>query len=281
MLDKIADLNVYRGPGGAALNKPLLLLQAIADFLAVRPRLQPFADMELVHKTALFHFSLNKRSPNPAYAFWRLQSEGIWEVVSDLPMNARGGNTDPTVAELRRKNARGGFSQEHYDTLNTNHSYGEQAAETLLSRYFPYQLHADIRDYFGLRSTELSRFRQEVLNAYGNACAITRFGSACGPTLIGLAAVPIRWPQTAAPLTVNNGLAFSSHLASAFMVGAFTIVRQGLAYRVLKSSTLKQPGSKEAPRSLHGGERLFVPTSEELIPSPDFLDWHRRYVFVQ
>jgi putative restriction endonuclease len=281
VIDRIADLNVHRGPGGVALNKPLLLLQAIGDVLAGRSRLQLFTDMEGMHRTALLHFSLNKRSPNPAYAFWRLQSEGIWQVISDSPLKARGGNTDPTVAELRRKNARGGFSEQNYHALRTNSCLVEQAVEILLSKYIPYQLHADIRDYFGLRPTRILQFRQDVLSAYGNACAITRFGATLCATLSGLTAVPIRWPETGAPLTVNNGIALSSHLASAFLMGGFTIVRQGPVYRVLTSSTLSQPGSQLASRSLHGGEKLFVPASAELTPCSDFLDWHRRYIFIE
>jgi putative restriction endonuclease len=280
MLDKLEKLNVFHGPGGRALNKPLLLLQAIGDVLSGRPRLQSFSAMEPTHRAALLRFSLNKRSPNPAYAFWRLQSEGVWQIESDGILTPRSSNSDPTAAELRRKNGRGGFTRHDYDSLRNNAAFAEQAVETLLSQYFPYHLRSDIRDYFGLRAAEISTFQKNVLAAYKNVCAITRLGSLLGTSPLGVVAVPIRWPSTHAPLTVNNGIALSSHLASAFLTGGFTIVQQGLIYRVLKSSKLKL-AVKDGTKMVHGGERVSVPSSADLIPSAGFLNWHRRYVFAE
>src|SRR5207302_5536923 len=126
----------------------------------------------------------------------------------------------------------------------------------------------------------ISGFRKKVLAAYNNACAITRLGSTLGESSLGVDAVPIRWPGTHALLTVNNGIALSSHLAGAFLMGGFTVVRQGLIYRVLKSPKLRL-AVKDGARIVHGGERLFVPSSADLVPSADFLNWHRRYVFVE
>ncbi len=281
MFDRIVKLKVYSVGGVPALNKPLLLLQALADAVHGSSRLQPFSSLETIHKAALFSFGLNKSNPNPAYAFWRLQSDKLWEVKADTVLQPRSGNSEPTITELRRGNARGGFKQEDYDALSKDPSLADQAIRQLLSKFFPHQLHNDIISFFGLYVPEVLLFRNNVLAAYQNGCCVTRQGLTLGATLCGLEAVPIRWPGSGGPFEVRNGVALTSHLASAFLMGGFTIVQQGSAYRVLKSSKLRPSVVKNGAKAIYGGEKLFVPDAPELLPSPDFLDWHRSHVFVR
>ena len=148
MFDQIDDLQIYRGPKGPTRNKPLLVLQAIGDVLKGKGRLQPFVELEKVSKEALERFGLTKVGANPAYAFHRLQADGIWEVVADAPLVPRQSNTDPAISELRRKNARGGFTSECYTALINDPALVKQVVNRVLKRYIPSQLHDEVRQFF-------------------------------------------------------------------------------------------------------------------------------------
>jgi len=150
VFDQIDDLRIYRGSKGPARNKPLLVLQAVGDVLKGKSRLQLFAELEKVNKEALERFGLTKVGANPAYAFYRLQADGIWEVVADVPLVPRQSNTDPAISELRRKNARGGFTLECYTALVNDPALVKQVVDRVLKRYIPSELHDEVRHFFRL-----------------------------------------------------------------------------------------------------------------------------------
>jgi putative restriction endonuclease len=264
---------------GDSLNKPLLIIQALASVSRGESRLTPYAAIERVHKTALRLFSIGSKQPNPSYAFWRLQNDKLWDVESELLPTPRKSNTDPTPAELRRVGARGGFKKSIFDSLRRDPSLLESEFDRLLQAYFPNSLHDTIRTFFGLNA-KTSEFAALVLEAYQNRCAISGFSAEVVSRSIGVRAASIKWLELGGPCEARNGICLASHLAEMFMLGCFTVVMQGGVFRVLLSDKVRiKIGRSAGGFLIRGGEPLSVP-SGHLAPDPEFLLWHKQHVFL-
>jgi putative restriction endonuclease len=114
---KFLSLKVWKQKGQEAPNKPLLVLFALSRLRFGEPRLMAFADIVGPMDKLLRGSSTNTCSSHPEYAFWRLQNDAIWEVISKEPLIPRRGNTDPPRRELLSKEAVGGFTVQVYNSL--------------------------------------------------------------------------------------------------------------------------------------------------------------------
>ncbi len=170
-----------------------MVLQALGNLIRGKERLLPFEEIEPIHKDAILLFSLQKKGSPASYAFWRLQNDKVWEVATNSNPTSRISNTDPTSAELRRKNARGGLSETLFQELHDDHEQVYSIVSSLLNKYFPSVLHDSIRHFFGLEVDDMGEYKRQVLNAYGNSCAILRQNTMVAETVLGLSAVPIKW----------------------------------------------------------------------------------------
>lgn len=79
ILARFAAIRVWTRGGERAPHKALLLLYALAALQRREPRLIPFARLEEAVGRLLRDFG-PPRSTNPAYPFWHLQSDGVWEI---------------------------------------------------------------------------------------------------------------------------------------------------------------------------------------------------------
>lgn len=79
-----------------APHKPLLVLHALGRVARGEPRLVAFADVEAELAELLEEFGRPRSRQQPRYPFWRLQTDGIWEVegAERLLVDAAG---DPPV----------------------------------------------------------------------------------------------------------------------------------------------------------------------------------------
>ena len=76
-----------------------------------------FNEIETPLRQLLIDFGPQRSSYHPEYPFWRLQSEGIWEVMDGASLPRRASNTDPPITVLRERRVRAGFVQPLHDAL--------------------------------------------------------------------------------------------------------------------------------------------------------------------
>jgi len=138
------------GHGGYAPYKPLVLLYAIHQLCVHGERLLLFRAHEESLRQLMERFGLPSQRQNPAYPFWRLQADGIWEVLADQPLASRQSNTDPPLTELRAKNARGGFTNEVAAELLCDPHFRLAAVSTIVTVGFGVEYRAEVLRALGL-----------------------------------------------------------------------------------------------------------------------------------
>lgn len=103
--------------GETAPHKPLLLLYAISKVRLGHPRLMRFVEIETPLRALLDTYGPRRSRSHPEYPFWRLQHDGLWEVIDAGSFPSRASNSDPPISALRRGNARGGLPTELHHAL--------------------------------------------------------------------------------------------------------------------------------------------------------------------
>jgi hypothetical protein len=136
-----AIARVQRWPRGqtAAVHKPLLLLVALDRIRTGLPRLVAFTDIEDQLRALITEFAPTPGAGQPQYPFWRLQFDGLWEVVDGDRLPARAGNTDPPISVLRARHVTGGLPPYYDALLRARGDVLDQAVEAVL-QHFPAEL---------------------------------------------------------------------------------------------------------------------------------------------
>ena len=154
----------------------------------------------------------------------------------------------------------------------------------LLEAHFPNSIHGDILSAVGLdganRSTPTSprdaAFRARILIAYSYRCAVTGLDIRVSGETVGLDAAHIKWHQARGPCAEQNGLALSVLHHKLFDRGLFTVsVDQRIQVSDQAHGT---QGFVELLLRFHN-EPLRPPVRPEHSPNPEFLEWHRKWVF--
>jgi putative restriction endonuclease len=282
-LATVNRINVWTKHGERAPHKPLLLLLALGRFSAGVRQL-PFLECRVLLTRLLREFGPARIAYHPEYPFWRLQKNKLWVVEPEHGYTLRASNSDPTVSSLLSLNAVGGFPAAIEQLLAKDPCLIHDAANGILTRHFPRSLHTDILSAVGLSSDWVGQqcpprnplFRQQVLIAYGYACAVCRFSLRINDTTIGLDAAHIMWRQANGPDTLTNGLALCVLHHKLFDKGAFTLDSD---QRVLVSERVS--GSEHFHHSLmaYHGAHLSTPVRTDDRPDQIFIEWHRKQVF--
>jgi putative restriction endonuclease len=105
-------------------------------------------------ESLLRDFGPQRQSYRPEYAFWHLESDGVWEVAADNEMTLRVLDRSPTRSELRRHHARGRFKPEVQAAFERDRGAIARVARRLLEAHFPETLHGDILSAVGLDLSE-------------------------------------------------------------------------------------------------------------------------------
>lgn len=283
-LSKLKNISVYRRGDQRAPHKPLYLLYCISSLQQGQPRLQSYERVAEKLGDALRLFAPRVDAVHPEYPFWRLQQDGLAVVEVDGPLEFRLSNTDPKVSSLRKRNARGGLTDEDYWLLKEDLDAQSSAVHMLLDAHFPASIHEDIIRFFNLKigdphfndkSTECE-FRNQVLMAYDFKCAITEFSLSYEGTYPGIEAAHICSPQSGGNDAVGNGVAMSTLYRKLFHLGLFTI---DCDYSIVVSSKVKSWGETgDGLISLHG-RPISLPMELDKAPNLESLEWHRRWVF--
>jgi putative restriction endonuclease len=135
----LSHIHQWSRAGERAPHKPLLVLFAIASTLNDESRLLAFNDVEGRLRDLIETFGPARQRVHPEYPFWRLQSDGFWEVVDASSFATRRSNTDPPIRELRRRDARAGFVVDLDQQLRADKDAARDCAASLALRFFPRQ----------------------------------------------------------------------------------------------------------------------------------------------
>lgn len=140
LMESIGRLRRWTRDQTVAVHKPLLLLMVLARLRQGLPRLVAFPDIEAELRALIVEFSpLRGRSVHPEYPFWRLQHDGLWEVVDADELRSRAGNADPPISVLRSRRVQGGLPSHHYELLRWRGDVLEQAVDAVLGLLAPEQ----------------------------------------------------------------------------------------------------------------------------------------------
>jgi putative restriction endonuclease len=281
---RIAKLNVWRRGDQRAPHKPLLILYAIGRCLRGEDRLIPYSDVDQDLKKLLAEFGPPRQSCHPEYPFWRLQSDGLWELPDAENLTRRRSSSDVPKTELLRNNIHGGFKQDVFQLISSDRRFLTEIVTDILNATFPASIHGDILQAVGIDLEETAAraqvrdpyFRDRVLRAYEYQCAVCGFNVRIGDSLVALEAAHIKWHQAGGPDSEENGIALCTLHHKLFDRGAFTISEEmRLKVSERAHGTL---GFQEWLMKFHG-HAIRPPQRQAYYPGSVFVDWHVREVF--
>jgi putative restriction endonuclease len=282
LFQRILNLNTWHRKGVRAPHQPLYLLLLIGRLQSGLPRLASFSSIQRKLKEALKIFGPPRRSFHPEYPFWHLAKgdDAICEIPGCERISLRPGSSNPSVAELVRRNATGGLRAEFENALR-DIEFSSIVVHRILDGHFPRNLHSDVLDFFGVRVVEPANhlsskepsFRERIERAYSGRCCITRTRVQFFTQAPGLEAVHIRWRQAGGSDSEANGLLLNGFHAKLFTLGLFTISTN---FKVAVSGRLS---ISDPSGFLSNARKIQLPSQEELWPSENDLEWHRSEVF--
>ena len=282
----VRELNDRRPP-----HKALLLLWAIGRFVNDEDRLVSFEIAQRPLNELIRGFGTPGGRGNADLPFWHLRNDdGLWEI--DRPDCVRMNSAQHArVSDLKDRNIHGGIPQDVLDRLNSSPELAWKVVRVLLDGYFPPSLHQDV-----LKATRLdtlagpdallvrelrylkrdSRFREDVLRAYENQCAVCGFAVRVDSYPVGLEAAHIRWHSARGPAKLQNGLALCVLHHKLFDRGVFTLL---MDLHVLVDPSASGQRLQESLGQFDGSKLSIVPDSCEEKPAKKYLEWHRQTVF--
>ena len=284
ILQKFETLNLWKSDGARAPHKPLLVLYAIGELLRGKSRLLPYSEIDENFGNLLREFGPRRSRQGTQYPFWRLQSDGIWEVseADKIRLTASG---DAFKRDLVDYNIHGGFTEEVASQLRTDTDLMSEIIRMMLDGHFPPETwHDDILQSVGIELNSRGKIRQKrdpnfrpnILRAYEYRCAVCGFDVKLGHSSVALEAAHIKWRQAGGPDLEVNGLALCSLHHKLFDRGAFTLSNN---LEILVSDDAHgTAGFQEWLMRFHG-QKLNFPQRQTYYPSENFTGWHVREVF--
>jgi putative restriction endonuclease len=280
LLAQIASIRRFSRNGFVAPNKPLTLLWALGRLEAGSPRLTSYALAEGELQGLLDGYG--NPGTSPVHAFWRLQNDGIWEVVADGPLEPASPRKEPSPAQMRER-ARGGFTAPVFAALAADDDL-RLAAEALLLE----QIRAGagpgvfVPGPAGARETvsRIARhagFRRGVLAAFGARCAVCEWSVKKNGNPVALTAAHVHSLEAKGPDEAGNGFVLCWLHHAVFDAGLFAYDQQR---RLIVSSAWDHDGRGSAPSlDEYAGAPLPEPVDSLWRVRDEHLAWHRENVF--
>ena len=91
--------------------------------------------------------------------FWRLRTDGFWEIAHAEGCKPRKGNTQPTKKELIDNHVTGGFDEAAYQQLLAHPEMIDQLAQKILTDRFPESIQRILANQLGFDFIDRSRNR--------------------------------------------------------------------------------------------------------------------------
>ena len=285
-IKRFAGIRVWKRGDRRAPHKPLLILFMLGRVQRKESRMVSYSEVVEPLQRLLDDFGPPRRS-SPAYPFYHLASDGIWEFSLPGAFSIVGSPSDRFLLDNK---VSGGFSEDIYAGLMDNPGLIRTIALNVLNESFPRSLHSEILLAAGLeleaaevdvggilhsRSRD-SEFRERILVAYSFRCAVCGFNVWLGRVPVGLEAAHIKWHQAGGPDREDNGLLLCIMHHKLFDRGAFSI-DQNLKVKVSDMAHGGE-GFQEWLARFHG-KSIRLPERLQYKPSENYLDWHIREVF--
>lgn len=298
ILQAFDRIRVWQQGDKRAPHKPLLILFALGRVQRGEQASVKFSSIDAPLKSLIDEFGPSGAGKNRHFPFWHLASDDngtIWHLEGPASILDRPRGATPTLTELRRSEVSAGFAPAVQEALKHDPELLQDIARRILNAHFPETLHTDILAAVGLtldgggkdmatgaehgsRSRD-PRFRERVLRAYEYRCCVCGYDLRLGQQTIGLEAAHIKWFQAGGPDVEQNGLSLCALHHKIFDLGAFTVQQND--FRIAFSQHVSGHDSTgQALISKHGSEILH-PQSDDFLPEPDYLAWHREQVFKQ
>ncbi len=284
LINRFLGIRVWKRGDQRAPHKPLLILFMLSRMLRNEPRMVSYSEVVEPLQRLLDDFGPPRRS-SPAYPFYHLASDGIWEFSVARSYNIVG---SPSSRFLLDNNVSGGFSEDIYNGLMGNPELIRTIASSILNDNFPHSMHSEILQAVGLdfgavevdaagaSRTRDSKFRERILIAYSFRCAVCGFNVWLGRVPVALEAAHIKWHQAGGPDQENNGLLLCIMHHKLFDRGAFSFDHN----LEIKVSELAHGGEgfDQWLTNFHG-KRIRTPEKHQYKPSDEYIAWHLREVF--
>jgi putative restriction endonuclease len=149
ILKKFHGLNVWRRRAERAPHKPLLVLYTLGRLQAGAERMTSFDKIEAPLTRLLTEFGPPRKVPHPELPFYYLQTDGVWEIDTRVPLIRCKGSNTPMLTELRKHRIEGGFTKEIFADLKRRPELVRELAYDLLRSHFPESLHTNIASAVG------------------------------------------------------------------------------------------------------------------------------------
>lgn len=290
---RVFSYHGYRSPG-----KPLLVLLAIGHCLNGRPRQLQYEDIKDELTVLLSKYGRFRKIYKPNMPFYRLQTDGIWEIPYSKLLNVDKAG-DVSEKQLIEYRCTGGFKREFYDALQRNPLRAWEICYSIVLNHFSPTLqsevlfdalggipeglahleedHIQFRIWLNQRKRD-TEFRKMVLNKYDYKCALCdfkiEFPTESWPAL---EAAHIKWHCHNGPDSIDNGLSLCSTHHSLFDRGIFTI--NPSSYKVVLSDPVVKLNPNSHLKYILENKEISLPRASEDHPSRNYLDWHRRIIF--
>ncbi|MBL8859551.1 MAG: HNH endonuclease [Planctomycetes bacterium] len=293
---RVAHLNIDRSGGKRKPHKPLLLLYAIARLVRFQETELEFDRVSAALTPLLAAYAPPvKDKPQPAWPYWYLRSDGVWEVPGAEKLELQDGGF-PRMAGLRQTH--GKIPEKFARALQADSNLVTKVVRLILDEHFEPSLHEDILAAVGFDRSVLDgaaqrehpkgvgegdmetierlrrsgTFRDEVLSAYDRRCALTGFQALISGTLFGVEAAHVQWHSKGGPARVANGIALNPTLHKLLDYGAWSLTDDR---RVIVSREFT--GSDAAIEILrpHHGKQLRDPLPGCEPVGVDYIRWHR------
>ena len=283
VIQKFDTLRMWQRGDERAPHKPLLVLYAIGKLLRGENRLLPFTEVDERLGELLREFGPKRKVQRTQLPFWRLQSDGVWEIPgADSIEQSPGG--DVRRGDLFRFEVAGGFTEDIARQFQDDSSMVLGIVQNMLDAHFPDSIHEDILQATGIDLTFKStgqqkrdpNFRVNILKAYEYRCAVCGFDVRLGLQPVALEAAHIKWRQAGGPDLEVNGLALCSLHHKLFDRGAFTLSNELEVF--VSDDAHGTAGFDEWLMRFHG-EKLNFPQRQTYYPSESYTRWHVREVF--
>lgn len=277
-----------------------MLLWTLARLLRGEPRLAHWSELREPVEGLLRDFGRPGQQPNPNYPFWRLISDGLWQIDQREQLAATANQSgDILVSALNELNPGAGLSAELWEALRAQPNRARQAAQILLDENFPPTLHEDILLAVGMpfpesvgedavdanangdtdtttRRRRDPAFRATILRIYEHRCAVCGYQGRLGHRDLGLEAAHVRWHTDDGPDSEENGLALCAFHHRIFDSGAISLDDD---LTVLVSQDVHGAAGVDRLILNYHGAPLIGPQRGAPHVAVDHVQWHRSEVF--
>jgi putative restriction endonuclease len=284
LLKRFDSIRIFARGGKLAPHKPLLILYALSKLKNEKIERISFDAAEDIVGPLIQTYGPFNAKTTVAHPYARLANDKsrIWWVEAH-EKNASG---DLNLTEARDRRLKAGFSEDILAEFKENPRLIDIVAINLLERNFPPSLHSDILEAVGLylgqdeleaviRKKRDPKFRNVVLTAYYEQCAICRYDIKMNGAAVALEAAHIQMHSAGGPDEVNNGLALCVIHHKLFDLGALTLDK---SLNVRVSERVVGDWGRKLNDEFHE-KPIALPRKDQMAPAPRYIQWHNEQIF--